>query len=245
MDLIDFDTTIAGAEPRKLSILDIGCGSGELTRQLASMENVESVLGMDLDPSMIDKAASQAQNENRSSKASFQIGDIRSFRPPKPFDVVFSNAALHWIPPKDMERAVQSIAASLQPGGQLVLEMGGKGNVAALVDATLQIVPNAKCPWCFPSVGEMSSLLEKYGVEVLSAELFDRPTKLEDGARGATNWLRMFGAAFFEGLSSDEEIETALTRINKVLLSTHPELFDGECWTADYRRLRIVARKSE
>ena len=91
----------------------------------------------------------------------FQVGDIRSFRSSQHYDVIFSNAALHWIPPEDMERAVESIAASLKAGGQFVMEMGGKGNVASLIEATHQVIPSSKSPWCFPSVGEMSSLLER------------------------------------------------------------------------------------
>ncbi|KAL3931888.1 MAG: hypothetical protein SGARI_004100, partial [Bacillariaceae sp.] len=94
------------------------------------MKHVKKVVGMDLDPSMIDKAT---KDGSLIKNVSFQVGDVRSFRPYQQFDVVFSNAALHWIPPNDMERAVQSIAASLKrETGQLVFEMGGKGNVEAL-----------------------------------------------------------------------------------------------------------------
>ncbi|KAL3905351.1 MAG: hypothetical protein SGILL_009712 [Bacillariaceae sp.] len=234
LELIDFKSS------KSLSILDIGCGSGELARELARQPNVASVVGMDLDQKMI----AQAQTESESlDNISFHVGDIRNFKSPEQFDVVFSNAALHWIPRKDMDRAVESIAASLRNGGQLVFEMGGKGNVYEICRAAEQVTAHTN-PWCFPSVGEMSALLEKYGIEVTSAELFDRPTLLEDGEEGVTNWLRMFGSAFFEDMKTEEEVEEALIEIKQILLST-TELFDGENWMADYRRLRIVAKKKD
>jgi trans-aconitate methyltransferase len=239
VDLVEFDAK----EGKKLTVLDIGCGSGELTRQIAGIVGVAEVVGIDLDRNMIDKA-NEEQLSQGETNIKFQVGDIRSYRCNLHFDVVFSNAALHWIPPQDMERAVKSIADSLAPQGQLVLEMGGKGNVASIIEATQQAIPSSKSPWCFPSVGEMASLLEKYNVEVTSAQLFDRPTPLEDGKEGVSNWLRMFGVAFFEGMDNDD-VEKALVKINEILVSTKPDLFDGNCWMADYRRLRIVAKKTK
>lgn len=241
MELIDFDSESSQNNPR--NILDVGCGSGELTQQLAQQPNVASVVGMDLDPGMIAQAKAELDDDGNPQPAdiTFQVGDIRSFSSETKFDVVFSNAALHWIPPNDMERAVESISECLKDGGQLVFEMGGKGNVYEICRAAEQIT-GTENPWCFPSVGEMSSLLEENDMEVTSAQLFDRPTLLEDGKEGVPNWLRMFGAAFFEDMDTEEEIDEALAKIKEVLLST-TELFDGENWLADYRRLRILARK--
>jgi hypothetical protein len=92
--------------------------------------------------------------------------------------------------------------------------------------------------WYYPSIGEYSSLLEKHGLEVRQAFLFDRPTNLE-GADGMRNWLAMFGEGMFRGLS-EELKETALRQIEARLRETNYR--DGN-WFADYRRLRIVAVK--
>jgi hypothetical protein len=94
-------------------------------------------------------------------------------------------------------------------------------------------------PWYFPSIGEYSTLLERHGIEVTLAELYDRPTLLEDGEQGLTNWIRMFGNSFLEGLS-EHDTTVVLASVNDKLRSA---LFDGEQWTADYRRLRIIGRK--
>jgi trans-aconitate methyltransferase len=228
-------------------ILDLGCGTGELTNALAAQQQAASaadlfVTGMDADPAMIVKARDQYPH------LTFVQGDVRNFQVDKigdgssGFDLVFSNAALHWIPPVDAERAVECISRALQPSGRLVVEFGGKGNVQKIIRATQQVLmlPETFNPWYYPSISEFTSLLERHGIEVTTALLFDRPTLLQDGEAGLSNWLRMFGSAFFQHLSSAEEIESALQQISEVLL---PELFDGEQWTADYRRIRVVGRK--
>ena len=94
-------------------------------------------------------------------------------------------------------------------------------------------------PWYYPSIAEYAVLLEKHGLEVSNAILFERPTALEDGERGLRNWLEMFGGPFLDPLSREQR-EQVLAAIEQeagaALLS------DGH-WVIDYRRLRIVARR--
>jgi hypothetical protein len=98
----------------------------------------------------------------------------------------------------------------------------------------------ADSPWYFPSVGEYSSILEQHGIEVTSATLYDRPTLLEEGGDGLSNWLlQMFGGGFFRDMC-DEEVNNILSTINDKL---RPHLWDGTQWTADYRRIRILGKK--
>jgi trans-aconitate 2-methyltransferase len=99
--------------------------------------------------------------------------------------------------------------------------------------------PMADSPWYFPSVGEYSSILVQHGIEVTSATLYDRPTLLEEDDDGLSNWLQMFGGAFFRDMS-DEEVNNTLSTINDKL---RPHLWGGTQWTADYRRIRILGKK--
>jgi hypothetical protein len=133
------------------------------------------------------------------------------------------------------------MAAALKPGGCFIVEFGGKDNVKSIVRATLQVLdlPESASPWYFPSIANFTSILERHGIEVTTALLFDRPILLEDGEDGLNNWLRMFGNKFFEDFSQDE-VERVLVQINDKL---RPFLFYGEQWTADYRRIRVVGRK--
>jgi len=188
---------------------------------------------MDSDSNMVERAREQFP------ALVFFEGDVRDFQVDEPVDVIFSNAALHWVPPSNVERSVISMSRALKVGGRFVVEFGGKGNVNQIVEATLEVVPNTSCPWYFPSISEYATILERHGIEVLSASLYDRPTPLETDGSGIKNWLRMFGSAFFEGKTSDE-VEVALDQIENRLRSS---LFDGNQWIADYRRIRIVGRK--
>jgi len=93
-------------------------------------------------------------------------------------------------------------------------------------------------PWYYPSVAEYSSLLERHGLEVTYALLFDRPTTLEDGEHGLRNFLNMFGGSIAAKLPADLQ--------ERLVAETEREgrhLFHDGHWTLDYRRLRLLARK--
>lgn len=215
-------------------ILDIGCGTGHLASEIA--ERGAHVVGIDSSPAMIE-AARQAYPD-----LTFQVEDAQSFSFAEPFDAIFSNATLHWI--NEPEKAVKCIAAALKPGGRLVAEFGGKGNVATIVTAAQHAIEEiegdwVESGWYFPSIGEYASLLETHGFETQSALLYDRPTRLEEGEQGLRNWLLMFGEHILENV--DDDIKQRV--IQQVEERTRPKLFKDGYWFADYRRLRVVARK--
>ena len=222
-------------------ILDVGCGTGELTEAIACSSTDSSsihVIGMDSDLRMIEKAKLQYPN------LTFFPGDVRNFSMLEgPVDAIFSNAALHWVPPTDVERSVVAMSNALKMGGRFVVEFGGRGNVQIIVRAIQEELPGKRTtnPWYFPSIAEYSGILEKHGIEVLDASLFDRPTPLENDKEGIKNWLRMFGGAFFDGMD-EGEIDSVLNRIQEAL---SPHLYDDTTgtWIADYRRIRIVGQK--
>lgn len=217
-------------------ILDLGCGTGQLTAKIA--ESGAFVQGIDSSLAMISTARANYPQIN------FAVADARDFQVEYLLDAVFSNAVLHWI--KEPEAAINCVAKALKPGGRFVAEFGGKGNVGAIVRAILSVLseigceePQALNPWYFPSIGEYAGLLEKQGFEVGYAVLFDRPTLLEGGSAGMVNWIQMFAGGFLSGLSDDVRphlIRTVEERLRSVL-------YCDENWSADYRRIRIVAVK--
>jgi trans-aconitate methyltransferase len=213
-------------------ILDLGCGTGQLTSQIA--ETGARVVGLDSSPSMIERA--QAAHPH----LTFIVGDARDFALPMRFDAVFSNAALHWV--LEAEQVAAAIARSLRPGGRLVAELGGRGNIRAVVGAVQAVLQErgqavAPLPWYFPALGEYASLLERAGLEVRQAALFDRPTRLEDGQAGLRVWFQMFGAPLVGHLPAEEQTEL----VGRVEERLRPLLFREGEWYADYRRLRVVA----
>jgi len=165
------------------------------------------------------------------------LGDASAFDFPEPFDAVFSNAALHWV--KDAEGAAASIARTLRLGGRLVAEFGGHGNIAS-VQAALraELGPSAdeQSTWYYPSIGEYSTILERHGLEVRNASLFNRPTPLE-GENGLEHWLRMFTQTYLRQFSP----ERADDIVHQLVERLRPALYRDGVWTVDYRRLRVVA----
>jgi trans-aconitate methyltransferase len=194
-------------------ILDLGCGTGHLTAQIAAAGAL--TLGIDASPAMV------AQARQNFPKLTFQLVDAADFQSDSIFDAVFSNAALHWM--LDPQRVATAIARALKPGGRFVAELGGKGNIAAIEGAIRSNTRNY-----YPSVSEYSTVLEQNGFEVRLMTLFDRPTPLEGGENGLREWIQTFRA---DNSRPVEEVEAEL----------RPRLFQDGRWVADYRRLRFIA----
>lgn len=216
-------------------ILDIGCGTGHLTAQIAATG--AHVTGIDRSPEMIRQARAEHP------AIPFEVMDIRELHFTEKFDAVFSNATLHWI--TDPEPAVAGISSIIKPGGRFVAELGGSGNVEGLMVAlrrawqTLGQSQPFPSPWYYPSVAEYSSILERHGLEVTYALLFERPTPLEDGEDGLRTWLNMFGGAVTDKLT----VGLGDKLISETIREARPTLFRDGHWTLDYRRLRFLARK--
>ena len=217
------------------TILDLGCGTGDLTPQIA--ESGATVLGVDSSAEMIQAA------KEKFPTITFQQADARSLPFSNSFDAIFSNAVLHWVPEK--EKAIESMYQSLKKGGRIVVEFGGKDNIQQMWTAlkkNLQkrgYTQNANISfWYFPSIGEYATLLEKQGFRVMQAEHFDRSTPLK-GANGMKDWFLMFTDNFFTGISEKEKA-AILEETQADLRPTH--FMEGN-WFADYKRIRILAIK--
>jgi trans-aconitate methyltransferase len=218
-------------------ILDLGCGTGALTAEIA--ERGVEVLGVDRSGEMISQA------RGKFPALRFEAADARELRFKAEFDAVFSNAVLHWIP--QAEQVISGVAHALKPGGRFVAEFGGKGNIQRLVEGFHRAFsdlgmrePDGVSPWFYPSVAEYAGLLESHGLEVREASLFDRPTMLEEGERGLENWIRLFRQTFLEKMGE----ENAQRWIREVERLCRAELFKNGSWELDYRRLRIAAWKA-
>lgn len=220
----------------KESVLDLGCGAGQLTHQISLI--TKNVVGLDQSGAMIQSARAQFP------QLDFHQGDAADFHFKEPFDAIFSNATLHWV--QDYHSAIKCMYNNLKSGGRIVVEFGGKGNIYHIITAMRKILKQYGFPeqakreqWFFPSIGEYAPALEQAGFELSMAQLYDRPTLLADSQTGIIDWLGMFGAFFFEGISANE-IEKIKTDIQQLL---KPILFKKGNWYADYRRIRIVAFK--
>ncbi|MCE2488951.1 MAG: methyltransferase domain-containing protein [Anaerolineae bacterium] len=217
-------------------ILDLGCGTGHLTQQIA--QSGACVTGLDSDAAMLRQARANYP------QLRFIQADGQDFQIDAPCDAIFSNAALHWMP--NARGAAACMARALRPGGRLVAEFGGAGNVQTLYDgfcAALrefgQPLP-ASFPWYFPAAEDYSALLEAQGFQVLAAQVFARPTPLE-GEDGLRQWYTMFLGEHLERLDPGGR-ERVLAASERRL---RPTQWQDDHWVADYTRLRVVARLRE
>jgi trans-aconitate methyltransferase len=215
-------------------ILDLGCGTGHLTRRIA--ESGAMTVGLDRSLAMLTEA------RKNYPELRLVVADATQMVFARPFDAVFSNAALHWI--LDAEAVAGRVADSLRRGGRFVLEMGGRGNIEqfrAAVHAALDAVgyPEGKRwnPKYFPSAEDYSALLEKHGFEMRSVKHFERLTPLDGGEAGLRMWLEMFEEVTLARIAAEYR-EEFMKRVEDML---RPRLFRDGTWWADYVRLRIAA----
>ena len=107
------------------TVLDAGCGSGRVTRLLAERLPRGRVLAVDGSPSMVEQARVALGD-----RAAVVCSDLLDLSVPEPVDAVFSNAVFHWV--LDHDRLFERLFAALRPGGRLVAQCGGKGNIGRL-----------------------------------------------------------------------------------------------------------------
>jgi trans-aconitate methyltransferase len=171
-----------------------------------------------------------------------RTGDARTFTVAQRVDAVFSNATLHWVPCADQDAVATHVRAALRPGGRFVAEMGGSGNVAVVLEAAQRAresvgLPRADDPWCFPTVAEQSTRLERSGFRVRLVEHFARPSRLADGDTAA-DWVVMFGHT----LLADVPAGTRRDLLAEVDRLAAVDLRDPDgSWAIDYVRLRFWA----
>jgi trans-aconitate 2-methyltransferase len=119
--------------PRE-SVLDIGCGDGHHTAQIAGLVPEGQVVGIDRSREMIAFAQEHFPPTDFPNLRFLQRDASNlSFDDEFEFDAIFSNAVLHWV--LDHKPVLSGIARSLRPGGRCVLQMGGKGNGADVIRA--------------------------------------------------------------------------------------------------------------
>ena len=175
------------------SILDVGCGTGLLSLEIAKWFPTCSVVGIDISPDMIATARSHLDN-SISHRVRFGVANLFSFAPDSPYDVIFSSSAMHWMLPP--EESYQCIFNILKHGGQLVVHQGGHGTYRGLHQCAFDVVDMMgfgsrfegwTYPAYYPTSDQLSSLLEQVGfidinVEARETDGSEFPTLYRDFA---------------------------------------------------------------
>lgn len=163
-------------------VLDAGCGSGRVTTLLADMVPRGRVYAVDVAPSMAEHA-----REALGERATVLCQDLVELELPEPVDAVFSNATFHWIP--DHDRLFHRLHAALVPGGRLVAQCGGLGNIDSfrvLAEEIAHKEPFApyfagwRKPWNYAGADETQERLRRAGFVDASCWLEPKRVTLED-----------------------------------------------------------------
>lgn len=214
-------------------ILDLGCGDGQLSQRITNTG--AHVLGVDASAEMVVAARERGIEAEQAKAEALPFRDAT-------FDAVFSNAALHWV--RGQDAMLAQVYRVLKSGGRFVAEMGGHGNIAAIQVALTAVLERygygdrEDGVNYFPTAETYAARLERQGFQVEQIALIPRPTKLAES--GMEGWLLTFRRGVLDGLT--ETTRDAVVKETTALLA--PALRDeAGNWTADYVRLRFVARK--
>ena len=189
-------------------VLDIGCGDGKLTAELAGRLPRGFVLGIDSSEEMIGFAR-EAFPPERYPNLAWEVRDARDLDYEDRFDVVFSNAVLHWI--RDHLPVLEGIERSMKPGGVALLQMGGKGNAAEVVKVMARVMGREEWSGYFK---DFTTTYGFYGPEEYTGWLIQvglTPKRVEfvfkdmvhKGREGLAAWIRTTWLPFTQRIPED------------------------------------------
>lgn len=229
------------------SVLDIGCGEGKITAEIASIVNDGRVTGIDNSPAMI-KLAQKRYPASSYRNLSFMKMDASHLLFSEAFDVVFSNAALHWI--KDHKPVILGIFNSLKTKGKILLQMGGKGNAQGILSVLDDIILLPKWapyfsgfefPYRFYGIEEYQMMLRESGftivrIELLPKEMIHKKKSELDG------WIRTTWLPYTERVPAHKR-RTFINHISSGYIAKNPPDTEGKIHIAMVR-LEVEAIKN-
>jgi trans-aconitate 2-methyltransferase len=166
------------------TVLDAGCGSGRVTHLLEQRLPHGHVIAVDASPSMVEKARHALRHD-----AEVFVSDLTELEVDQAADAVFSNAVFHWIP--DHETLFKRLFAALKPGGQLVVQCGGAGNIHAFHEVLFGVAEEEpfkeyiggwEGPWNFATPAETAPRLADAGFTDVECWLEDAPVEPDEPA---------------------------------------------------------------
>jgi len=226
-------------------VLDVGCGDGKITAQIARLVTSGKVTGVDKSEEMI-AFAKEAFPPVIWPNLSYTVMDAEELAFDAEFDAVFSNATLHWI--KDHQPVLRGIAHALRPGGRCLLQMGGRGNAAEFIEMIFtsdeiqehwgQYFTSMQFPYGFYGPEEYIPWLTEAGLTPLRVELLPRDMA-QHGAEGLAGWMRTTWMPYTHRIPEDMREQFVLEAVD-CYLSRYPLDHDGMAHVA-MMRLEVEA----
>ena len=228
------------------ALLDIGCGDGKVTAIIADHLPQGSVVGIDSSMDMIDLAR-RRHIDYPNSRLEFKHLDVRELAEINRFDLVFSNATLHWI--KHHPPVLLRIKKALKTGGRLLFQMGGRGNAEQVI-ATLETLIKQKWaiyfseftfPYGFYGPQTYSQWLADAGLKAVRVELIEKDMR-HQGKEGLAGWIRSTWLPYLERVPAPGK-ELFIENFVESYLKHHPLDADGIAHV-QMKRLEVEAVKS-
>ena len=222
------------------TVLDAGCGTGRVTEQLLARLPYGHVIGVDASAAMIDQAGERFSDADR---VTLLVADLQQLTLSDPVDAIFSTATFHWI--LDHEALFSQLASLLRPGGQLVAQCGGAGNIDGVRAAITEVIQTPPFdtafrdwhdPWEFATPEMTTERLSQAGFDVLDTWLNPEPVELSSQEHLADYLETIVLGTHLLRLEPDQHRPFAEAVAHTVLRQTGKALID-------YVRLNIVARK--
>jgi trans-aconitate 2-methyltransferase len=229
-------------------ILDVGCGTGRLTEEIAGVCGV-TVVGLDASAAMLAEASRRARPRGQTPVAGLRSfpayvqGDGSALPFAAAFDAVFSNATFHWV--ADHDRLFRSVHAALRPGGRLVAQCGGAGNLRQLYGRARLLMANPRYapyyigwtdPVRFEGIDATGNRLEAAGFIGMDVTLVPAPTTFDAPEKFAE---------FIASVCLRHELARLTPDLRDPFIDelTIKASADEVPLTLDYWRLNIAARK--
>jgi trans-aconitate 2-methyltransferase len=157
-------------------VLDLGCGDGKISAQIASLLPEGEVMAVDVSPLMVD----YGRHHHGLPNLRFDTGDARRYRCSLAFDWVVSFNALHWVAEMEQPLAFATVRAALKSGGQAHLRLVGAGPIPSLEESIEEVrrlpawreaFEGFAQPYCHPTVEQCRSWASAQGLELLHSQL--------------------------------------------------------------------------
>lgn len=230
------------------AVLDIGCGDGRITAEIAEYLPEGEILGVDSSEDMLELARKEfpwAKHPN----LSFQQRDAGELAYEAEFDIIFSNAALHWL--HDHRPVLTGISRALKLEGRILLQMAGKGHAAsflAVLDGLIvaeewqQYFADFTFPYGFHEPEAYKKLLKEVGLHPVRVELIAKDMSYPDRA-GLEGWVRTTWPPYTEQVPVERR-EAFITELVDRYLAEHPADSEGHVHIG-MMRLEVEANLGE
>ncbi len=208
------------------SILDVGCGDGKITADFAATLPSSNVLGIDSSPGMIAYAAKEYPT-SQYSNLSFSCVDARKLDFKQEFDLIFSNAVLHWV--DNHQAFLQGANLALQDAGRLIIGCGGQGCAAQILEIFAELTTckpwniyfgDFHNPYFFYGLQDYKIWLEQSNFAVKRLELVPKDMT-HQGREGLAGWIRTTWMPFTKSVPEDKR-EDFISQFVDLYLAKHP-----------------------